>query len=226
MTLFQRIPALILISLASQVSLSFAETAPDNSRYITDKLYAPLRSGMGDEFPTVNPGLVSGTQVKVLEDNKASGYSHIELHNGQQGWVRTRLLISEPTAAMKLAIAEKKLSEATTGKNDSDIQKQNETLTEQNNKLTEQNTALQKQLNEIKFASANAVKLNDDNKELIKQNQLLQAEVNAHKAESDKAQQNSDTSLFFYGGLLVIATLILKTVLEGVWRRRSFNSWG
>ena len=114
----------------------------------------------------------------------------------------------------------------TTGKNDSEMQKQVEALTEQNSKLTEQNSGLQKQLNEIKLASANVIKLNEDNKELIKENQSLQTKLNSQEAVSDKMQQNSETSLFFYGGLLVLLTLVAKAWLESLWRRRSFSSWG
>jgi len=197
----------------------------EETRYVSDKLYIPLRADKGDEAATVNSGMPSGTILKLLKEDASSGYSMVEMHNGTQGWVRSRYLSKEPTAAMKLADMEKKLSESTS-KSEADLLKDIDVLKIENKKLADQANASDRQLDELKQASGSVVKITQQNKELIEKNQLLQSKVDSLEAVKEKFQDNSHMDMFIYGGLLVIMTLVVGAIIDGIKRRRSYSSWG
>lgn len=196
----------------------------DDVRYVSDKLYVPLRSEQGDTAPTLNSGMPSGTPLKLIKEDSSSGYSLVEMRNGTQGWVRNRYLTKEPTAAMKLIDIEKKLSDSTS-KGEAGLLNDLGVLKEENKKLNDQNIALERQFDELKQASGNVLKITQQNKEVIEKNQLLQSRVNSLEAIKEKTQDNSQMDFFVYGGLLVIMTLVISAVIDGIKRRRSYSSW-
>ena len=217
--------ATTLVSLIAISAYAANTTATDDTRYISDKLYVPLRAEQGDDAKTLNSGLPSGTVLKLLKDDSDSGYSLVEMGNGTQGWVRSRYLTKEPTAASKLADMEKKLS-AATSKDEAALLNEMDSLKDQNKKLNDQNSSLQRQLDDIKQASGNVVKMTQQNRELIEKNQVLQSKVDSLEAVKEKFQDNSNMDQFIYGGLLVIATLIVSAIIDAIRRRRSYSSWG
>jgi len=220
-----RLYAIAIFSLMAASTYATTTTATDDTRYISDKLYVPLRAEQSDDSKALNSGLPSGTTLKLLKDDSASGYSLVEMSNGTQGWVRSRYLTKEPTASLKLAEAEKKLS-AATSKDQAALLNEMDNLKDQNKKLTDQNTTMERQLDEIKQASGNVVKMTQQNRELIEKNQLLQSKVDSLQAVKEKFQDNSNMDQFVYGGLLVIATLIVSAIIDYIRRRRSYSSWG
>lgn len=215
----------MLFSLAAISSHAVGTTTANDTRYISDKLYVPLRAEQSDDSKTLNSGLPSGTVLKLLRDDSESGYSLVEMNNGTQGWVRSRYLTKEPTAALKLSDMEKKLG-AATSKDQAALLDEMDSLKDQNKKLTEQNAAIQRQLDDIKQASGNVVKMTQQNRELIEKNQVLQSKVDSLEAVKEKFQDNSNMDQFIYGGLLVIATLIVSAIIDSIRRRRSYSSWG
>lgn len=156
------------------LALPVSSIAADDVRYISDKLYVPLRAEQTDDAQIVNSGLASGTALKILKQEATTGYSLVEMKNGTQGWIRSRYLVKEPTAAIKLAEMEKKLS-TSTSKNEADLLNELELLKSENKKLSEQNTNSQRQFDELKKASGNVAHTIQQNHELIEKNQLLQS---------------------------------------------------
>lgn len=217
---FYRILTIIAL-IASMVTIAQA----DESRYVTDKLFVTLRDDMREDAKTVGSPINSGTQVKFIKEDSSSGYSLVELRNGTQGWLRTRYLVKEPTAAIKLTELEKRFND-TTDKSDVERLKELDSLREQNRKLTEQNQTVQRQLDDIRQASANVVKITDQNRELIEKNQILQSKVDQLEAIKEKYKDDSSMVMFLYGGFLVIITLLVKALLEHLQRKRSYSSWG
>lgn len=214
---------LLLIGITASLLATVVQA--EDTRYITDKLFVTLREEQREEAKVVGSPIGSGTQVKILKEDAASGYSFVELRNGSQGWLRSRYLMKEPTASIKLTELEKRFNE-TTNKSDIDRLKELDSLREQNKKLAEQNQAIQRQLDDIKQASANVVKITDQNRDLIEKNQILQSKVDQLEAVKEKYKDDSNMEMFMYGGLLVILTLLVKALLEYLQRRRSYSSWG
>ena len=213
------------LSLATLLLLSVPAMA-DDVRYISDKLYVPLRAEQSDDAQIINSGLPSGTPLKLIKEDGDTGYSQVETKNGVQGWLRTRYLVKEPTAATKLAEVEKKLTVAMSKNNDANLLNELETLKNDNKKLGEQTQSIQRQYDELKKASGNVAYITQQNHDLIEKNQLLQSKVDSLGAVKEKIQDNSNMEQFFYGGLLVIATLIVSAIIDAIRKRRSYSSWG
>jgi hypothetical protein len=50
--------------------------------------------------------------------------------------------------------------------------------------------------------------------------------VDTLEAVKEKFRDNNSMDQFIYGGILVIATLVVSAIIEGWRRRRSFSTWG
>jgi len=214
---FTRLPLLMALISLLLPNLVLSEDAAE-SRYISDKLYVSLRESADENSAVVASNLPSGTQLTFIEEDKANGYSKVTTSSGKEGWLKTRYLQKSPTAALKVASLEKQLSEALT-KDKGDMQKELEANNARSNKI-------EKELAEIKHASANVVKISQQNQELIEKNQLLQSKVDSLEAVSDQKQNDESMTFFIYGGLLVLATLIINMMIDSIKRKRSYGSGG
>jgi len=221
---FTRLPLLMALISLLLPNLVLSEDAAE-SRYISDKLYVSLRESADENSAVVASNLPSGTQLTFIEEDKANGYSKVTTSSGKEGWLKTRYLQKSPTAALKVASLEKQLSEALT-KDKGDMQKELQTAREQLEANNARSNKIEKELAEIKHASANVVKISQQNQELIEKNQLLQSKVDSLEAVSDQKQNDESMTFFIYGGLLVLATLIINMMIDSIKRKRSYGSGG
>lgn len=216
-----------LLTTAMVLVISFATHGEEevSSRFIIDKLYVSLREGPDENSVVVAGNLPSGTQLTLITEDKTNGYSQVTTAGGTQGWLKTRYLQKTPTAALKISSLEKQLSDAVSkdkGALQKELQAAEDNLKDANSRITK----MEKELTEIKYASTNVVKISAQNKELTEKNQLLQSKIDSLGAVSQ--QKNSDESMtfFVYGGLLVLATLILNMLIDSIKRKRSYGSGG
>lgn len=220
-SIFQRFTAAIILV------ISFTANGEEeiSSRFIIDRLYVSLREGPDENSAIVAGNLPSGTQLTLLTEDKTSGYSQVATASGTQGWLKTRYLQKTPTAALKVSSLEKQLSDAVS-KDKGALQKELQTAEENLKEANARIAKTEKELTEIKHASTNIVKISAQNKELTEKNQLLQSKIDSLGAVSE--QKNSDESItfFVYGGLLVLATLVLNILIDSIKRKRSYGSGG
>jgi SH3 domain protein len=73
--------------------------------YIRDMLYVPMRSGQGTQYRIVHKGLVSGTPLAVLELSEDNTYTKVRTPKGTEGWVQSQYLSKEPSARNQLKLA-------------------------------------------------------------------------------------------------------------------------
>lgn len=99
--------AAVFALLCSLCSLALAQTAA--TRYISDETAITLREDKGMNAP-VSALLKSGTQVELIEEDAASGYSRVRVPPGREGWVLARYLSTEPAAREKLAVAQSQIA--------------------------------------------------------------------------------------------------------------------
>ncbi len=88
-----------------------APATPAGTAYIRDTLYVSLRAGPSTWEPILQRGLKSGTKLQRLDRNNTTGYTLVRTENGQQGWIQTQYLVSEPIAADQLAPLQAQLEE-------------------------------------------------------------------------------------------------------------------
>jgi SH3 domain protein len=127
-------------------AVGFAET-----RYVTDQLKLPLRTGPSTEYKILDL-VKSGQQLEVVEPGK--DWSQVRLPNGKEGYVLNRYLVGQPTSAVQLA----KLKGQYTS-----LRQQATALIEENNRFKEENKTFKSSLDSNEKTLS---KLETDYKEL------------------------------------------------------------
>lgn len=127
-------------------AVGFAET-----RYVTDLLKLPLRTGPSTEYKIL--ALVeSGQQLEVVEPGE--NWSMVRLDNGKEGYVLNRYLVAQPTSAVRLKELQSKYTV---------LKQQADALIEENNRFKEENKTFKTSLDSSEKARN---KLDTDYKEL------------------------------------------------------------
>lgn len=174
----------------------------ENNQYITDKLYAPVRSEQGEKGKLSHNGLESGTAVTVLEKNEQTGYAKIRTTGGVEGWIRTQYLSAEPVAAIQLEQANAQIAQ-----------------------LQEKNRKQEEELIAVKQISTSQIDTHERNAELVKQSQLLISQMEVLKTDNDRLKSRNSQTWFFYGGILVALSSIIATLIPRLSKKRRHDGW-
>ncbi len=189
---------LLLIPLALAASTALAQP----SQYITDKLYAPVRSEAGEKGKLLHNGLESGTAITVLENNDKAGYARIRTSENLEGWVRTQYLSSEPPVSVQLEQANAQIAQ-----------------------LQAEKAQLEEELVAIKQISSSQIDTHQRNAELVKQNQLLIGEKEVLQTDNERLKDRNDQTWFLYGGLLVALSAIVAALIPRLGKKRRYDGW-
>lgn len=201
----------------------------DDVRYVTDRLYVPLRSGKSQNHRILHKGLPSGTEVTVLETDVEAGYSLIRTRRGLEGWIISRYLDPEPVAEVKLAEASQKLERLE--KENRDLKKAftnaagsskeaNQVISE----LETENKKLASELEEIKRISENAIKLDREYQVLSEAKQMLKDKVDVLETENNRLRDNHENEAFLNGAFAVILGILAAIVIPRL-RPRKRSEW-
>ncbi|WP_020210420.1 TIGR04211 family SH3 domain-containing protein [Gilvimarinus chinensis] len=202
--------------------------------YVADELRVPLRSGMGNQYRIIHRGLPSGTRLEQLSSNTDADnneWTQVRTPDGQEGWLRSQYLLNEPTAAIKLARLEEKMSQL--DGDQSELLQTNERLSQQKNSLEQQVEELQTSLEQVqsdyaslKKLSANAITLNQRHKELNESYQLLQTRAEVLKTENERLQTGQRYREWLFGAGILILGIIVSLALQSMGRRKRRSEWG
>jgi SH3 domain protein len=198
--------------------------------YVSDELSIPARTG-GSTKNKILRFLKSGTQVTVLEEDQASGYSRIRLADGFEGWVQSSRLMNNPGAQEQLARAQSRVSALTEQRNAlrEEVRELKKEQAQQDQILAQLNTEktdLEQRYEQLSDTAARPVELAEENTAL-KQDQASKAEQIASLTQQVE-QLSSDVKKqwFLVGGGVSIGSLILGIILTRIpWRRRK-DDWG
>lgn len=215
--------------LAILMAIILTPAASAETKYIDDTLFAPLRSGEGNNFRIVHKGLKSGTAVEVIATDKTSGYSKVKTAGGTVGFLPTRFLSEQPIARDQLT---KLLNETSKIRTDFEkIRSENLTLREraeamdgERGKLSKQNASLEKELGELKRISEGAIALDTTNREFRETNERLKNEVDLLTAENDRLKEEKDSTMMLQGGGLVALGILIAMLLP-MFRQQKKSSW-
>ena len=106
-----RVTAATLLWLTVLSGLPASAWSDDTAtRYISDETAVTLRADKSMNS-TVAQLLKSGVKVELIEDDVPSGYSHVKVGPGREGWVLTRYLSTEPAARERLAAVQAQLAD-------------------------------------------------------------------------------------------------------------------
>ncbi len=198
-------------------------------RYISDKIYVPLRSGTSTNHRIVHRGLPSGTRLVVLEEDADSGYSMVRTDRGVEGWILSHYLDREPIAAAQLERTRKELAA---------LKERHEQLREKLGqavqsgsaasnsvtKLQEENQLLMSELENIKRVSAGAIKLDSDYKNLTESYQVLKDQVDVLQTENARLRDNHENEAFLNGAFAVVIGVLIALVAPRL-RPKKRSEW-
>lgn len=217
-----RLTALILLLIISIPSLA-------QTRYVSDELLINLRTGAGDQY-RITKILRSGTRMTVLEESENGEWVRVQTQAGDEGWVRSQYLQSEPIARQRLAQAEARIAELSNrgesvGSENAQLRQENQQLKSELQAAQAEASRLSRELEELKQISANAVNLNRANQELMEERRLLQTEIDVLKAETERLADDSRQTWFLYGALAVGLGVVITLILQSLRSRRRYSEW-
>ncbi|HQQ62419.1 MAG TPA: TIGR04211 family SH3 domain-containing protein [Pseudomonadales bacterium] len=172
------------------------------NQYITDKVYAPVRSEQSEKGKIIHNGLESGTAVTVLEKNDQSGYAKIRTGNNVEGWIRLQYLSEEPVAAVLLEQANAQIAQ-----------------------LQEKTRKQEEELIAVRQISTSQIDTHERNAELVKQTQLLISENEVLKTDNDRLKSRNNQTWFFYGGILVAISSLISVLIPRLTKKRRNDGW-
>ena len=218
----------ILAALLLSLCLSSALEAAAKKGYITDKLEVQMRSGQSLQHRMIKM-LPSGTPVSILSENAESGYSLVRLENGEDGWVLSRYVTTEPLARIQLDDTNRKLQT---------IQEENQRLKNElaalkAGKEGADQTAQQRQseverLNTeviaIRQASANALQIQEERDRLQQYVINLERDVEALRRDKGALEGDYRQNWFLIGAGVLFGGIALGLVLPRISLRKK-ASW-
>ena len=222
--LFSAAAATLIFSFQIPISAG-AET-----RYISDVLYVPIRSGPGNEFRFIQKALRSGTSMELLEVDESGDWSKVVLNNGTEGWVRTQYIQDNPTAKLLLAEAQTKLNKAlgeleTLNGELQELKESHGQLQQTAENQSSERDHFAKELKELKALSADAVNLNTRYQNLVADHELMRTECDSLRAENDRLKSDKQINQWLFGAGLVVLGMILMLVLPAFRPKRRSTEW-
>lgn len=207
------LPLLLLGQMAS------AETA-----YVTDRMEFNLRSGESVRHKTVKM-LASGTEVTVLEKNDATGYAHVRLADGTEGYILTRQLQDGPGNPKLVEQSEQQIAQLQTENAQLKAELQAMQGDGAMQALASERDKLRLELAEIQQAGSNAIQLKQQRDQLQERVVTAERELQQLKRENQALGDSGKQDWFLYGGLLASGGVLLGLLASRLSRPRRHGGW-
>jgi len=191
-------------------------------RYVSDVVYIALRSDKDPQSNIIQRSIISGTTLSFIREEIGKDnnlWSLVISPEGNEGWVRSYSLTSEPTAAMKLASLPKGVQDNAKTLID------NQALKLQLERLQNEHQQLLADTEDMRQAATTSLNLEEDNQKIHAEFQLIQTERDMLKAENERLKDTDRFHQWVYGGGLLLAGVILSFLLQAFGRRKRHSEW-
>lgn len=197
--------------------------------YVDDTLYAPIRSGQGNQFRILHQGVRSGTPLELLETTD-EGYSRVRTKDGIEGWIPTRYISETPIARDRLAEAQRQLErtreELNTVKGQLvEVTRERDQLENSEDTLENRTSELNQELQRIKSIASDSLQLDQRNQELREENQKLKNDLEVLTAEKERLEARKESDFMLLGAGLVLAGVLLALVVPMLKPSRKTDNW-
>ena len=204
--------------------------AAAQTMYVDDVIYVPMRSGEGNQYRIIQPGLRSGTPVEVIEQNEDTGYSFVRLADGEEGYIATRYLSEQRIAAERLedTSAELEQTRQTLRNAQTELEERENDLRELRQRETQLENELEQvsdELAQIREVSEDAININERNEQLQTETQELKREVELLSTENQRLKDRKDSDFLLMGGALVIAGIFIAVIFPLLKPSRKSEGW-
>jgi len=227
-SLIARRAALIL----SLLSCSWdVHSVAQETRYISDMVLVPVRSGAGSDYRIINRGLPSGTVLMVYGQSDDGEWFDIESPGGTRGWIRAQYLQTDPPAALLINDLRVEL-EQFRGERNRLVNQLDESSSEVDeaggmvNQLEGALEATRAELTEIKRVSAAAIELDMMNQQLVAELESERSEADLLRMENVRLRERITNNQMLDGALAVLLGVILAVIAPRLWpRKRRQDGW-
>jgi SH3 domain protein len=219
-----------VITLITLTALAVPLVVRAETRYISDQLNVPIRSGASNQYRIIK-FLTSGTALKVLGTSDDGKYYHVEIPGEKDGWVLADNVMDIPSGRARLETANKRL-ETVRDENSQlkdtikSLRSELSQIKGENKSLQTERTNLSNSLDDLKITAANPIALSKKNRQLKDELDNALNDVKMLQSENDSLRNNVMQEWFIIGGSTAIGSLILGIILTRIPWRRKRNSWG
>jgi SH3 domain protein len=199
-----------------------------NTVYVTNNLDIPLRSKESNKARIMSL-LPIGTPVEVLGENSKTGFSHVQLIDGMQGFIATKNTMLEPPSHTQPGTMSKNLGALQTENNalKAEMAKIKASITPDTSleqSLALERDRLDRELTEIKKSASNQIQIKDERDQLQEDVVNVKRDLEQLKLENNALKDGANQDWFLYGGFLSLAGVFLGFILPKLaWRRK--NNW-
>ena len=207
--------------------LSFSAFAGQRA-YVTDRLEVQMRSGQSLQHKILKM-VQSGTALTVLEEDASTGYSNVALDSGEQGWILSRYLTTQPVARVQMEESQRKSSDLieenkTLKAELATMRAGKDALDKSSQDLNSEVSKLNSELISIRQASANAIQIQAERDQLQETVINLQRDVETLRREKKAQEADTKQDWFLIGAGVLLGGILLGVILPRLsWRKRS--SW-
>ena len=193
-----------------------------DTRYVSDRVLVPVRSGAGSDFRIVNSGLPSGTALMVFGESEDGKWAEVETRAGTRGWMPSQFLQAEPPAS--LLINELKLEvEQLRSERDrvvSQLNQRSSAADEADDTILTLRSELEattNELTEVKRVSAAALDLDALNQQLVAEVESERSDADLLRLENVRLRERIANNQILDGALAVLLGVILAVVTPRLW---------
>ena len=227
LTAFVMLPS--LAQAQDSVETNTAETS--ESRYVTDLIFTPVRTGPGGDYRIINKGLPSGTEVTYYGLSEDGVWAEIETKGGTRGYLRAQYLQANAPRgsqvnALEAALA-KEVERAAQLQRDLDEAMAQLTSTDSSmSAAARELEQTQETLAEVKRVSANAIQLDQMTKSLTGKLEDANARNDLLKLENARLQDRiSSNRTIEVVVLIALGIMIALLVPRLSVKRRRNDGW-
>ncbi len=206
-------------------------TVAQETRYISDMVLVPVRSGPGSDYRIINRGLPSGTVLIVYGQNDDGGWIDVESPGGTRGWIRAQYLQTDPPAALLINDLRVELEQFRGERNRliNQLDERSSEVDEAGGRVDQLEGALETtraELTEVKRVSAAAVELDLMNQQLVAELESERSEADLLRLENVRLRERITNNQILDGALAVLLGVILAVIAPRLWpRKRRQDGW-
>ena len=211
--------------------LAPATSFSQDTRYVSDKLFVPMRSGAGSEYRIIHKGISSGTVITEFQRTENGEWAEVETRGGTRGWMRTQFIQTDPPAAMLLKQFEAQLAEVE-AERDKIRASLSVTASEAYEAgdaaqaLRTELAATQEELLEIKRVSGAAIELDLQNRNLSEELETQRAETELLRLENIRLQERIGNNQILDGAIAVLLGVIIAFLAPRlIPKKRRADGW-
>jgi len=218
------LPCLALLTVLAAAPVSAQQTL-----YVSDQVFVPLRTGQGTQY-RIRMNLKTGQALTVQEQSEDAQWVHVVTEGDTDGWVQTQYLSKELPAQQQLeSVLQKnrKLEEqlAQLKQQNRELENRSQELTQNVSSESQSRDALTQELDKIKQASANAIALDRQNQELATQNAALSAEKEKFARENAQLTLDQRHEFMLYSAGLILLGIVLAFIVPMLKPKKRHSEW-